>query len=113
MPAFPSILRVALNGMVEPDEDACKATGWDPEIVRTTIKCLNLNCERLQGARKKRLEDLGKWYNDADAELLKAAARKDLLPDETGRLPPFFTTARSFFREAAELVLAEHPQRWI
>ncbi|KAF0110551.1 MAG: hypothetical protein FD149_2640, partial [Rhodospirillaceae bacterium] len=35
------------------------------------------------------------------------------LPDEADRLPAFFTTTRSFFREAAELVLAEPPQSWI
>lgn len=42
-----------------------------------------------------------------------AAARMEFLPDETGRLPAFFTTTRSFFREAAESVLAEPPQNWI
>ena len=113
LPTSPSILRVTLDGRVEPDGTACQDAGWDPELVRGTIQRLGLNCERLRVARADRLQNLGKMYNPEDHNVLMAAARVELLPDEAGRLPAFFTTTRSFFREAAELVLAEHPQSWI
>ena len=44
---------------------------------------------------------------------MREAARAALTPSE-GRLPPFFTTNRSFFAEwGGEAILAEPPQDWI
>lgn len=113
LPTAASIMRVALDGRLEPDETACAAAGFDPAHVRDTIRLLGLNCERLRVSRADRLQNLGAMFNDMDAEVLIAAARRDLLPDQEGRLPRFFTTTRSFFREAAERVLADEPQAWI
>jgi len=37
LPALPSIARVTIDGLVEPDPDACRKTGHDPVEVATTI----------------------------------------------------------------------------
>jgi uncharacterized protein (TIGR02646 family) len=113
LPPLALILRVTLDGTMEPDEAACRTSGIDPLQVKETIRVLGLNCDRLRVAREAMLNDLSISYDDMDIDVLVAAARLTLLPDTSGRIPRFFTTARTFFREAAELVLSEHPQAWI
>jgi uncharacterized protein (TIGR02646 family) len=114
LPTALLVLRVALDGRLEVDEAACTTAGLDPGALGQTIRILGLNCERLRIAREDRLKFLAESFKgEEDIEILLAAARQNLLPDADGRLFRFFTTSRSFFREAAEAVLAEPPQAWI
>ena len=88
----------------------------DVEIrVCRTIDTLCLNVERLRRARARRWRALsanwGDWLDDA--EVLAAAARAELLPDDAGRLPRFFTTSRSFFGPLGEQIPAEELREWI
>ena len=91
--------------------------GVSPEDVNGIIEMLNLNARRLREARERRWRALNDEWGDwterlADRDHLHEAARRELLPDR-GRLPPFFTTARSYFGPVAERVLGEAPQAWI
>lgn len=114
MPTLP-LMRVRMDGRIEADEDACTAAGVPVRSVRRTIGTLCLNVERLRRARARRWRALnanwGDWLDDA--EVLAAAARAELLPDDAGRLPRFFTTSRSFFGPLGEQILAEEPRGWI
>ena len=114
LPTLP-LMRVRMDGRIEADEDACTAAGVPVRSVRRTIGTLCLNVERLRRARARRWRALnanwGDWLDDA--EVLAAAARAELLPDDAGRLPRFFTTSRSFFGPLGERVLAEEPRGWL
>ena len=115
LPALPSLLRVLTDGEIEPDPNACKSREIDPNRVLRTIKTLGLNVLRLKSARARRWQELRAgwedWSDDADA--MRKAASAELLPDASGVLPPFFTTARSYFGELAEEILAVSPRLWV
>lgn len=115
LPALPSLMRVRMDGRVEADEDACAANRVPVQRVLRTIDVLCLNVERLRRARAGRWRALndnwGDWLEDADA--MAAAARAELLPDDAGNLPRFFTTSRSFFGSLGEEILAEEPRGWV
>ena len=115
VPAMPSLVKVRLTGEIEADEAACQKHGISVEKVCRTIKILGLNVRRLRLAREKRWKALAKvWQRDyEDKQIMYAAARKELLPDNTERLSGFFTTSRCYFREVGEQVLAQAPQSWI
>ena len=117
LPARPSLLRVFDDGHIEADSTACTHMGVSPEDVNRMIEMLNLNARRLRKARERRWwalsDEWGDWAERlADQGYLHEAARRELLPDP-GRLPQFFTTARSYFGPVAERVLAEAPQTWV
>ena len=117
LPALPSLLRVFDDGRIEADAAACTSVGVSPEDVNRTIETLNLNAKRLRVARERRWRALndewGHWPERlADRDHLHAAARRELVPAD-GRLPQFFTTARSYFGPVAERVLGEAPREWI
>lgn len=116
LPALPSLVRVFDDGRIEADAAACASLGASPEDVNRTIEMLNLNARRLRVARERRWRALndewGDWAGLSDRDHLHGAARRELLPDH-GRLPQFFTTARSYFGPVAERVLGEAPQAWI
>ena len=115
LPALPSLVRVRMDGRIEADDDACAATGVPVESVHRTIHILRLNVERLRRARAKRWRALNDNWSDwlDDAEAMAAAAREELLPDDSGRLPRFFTTSRSFFGPLGEEILVEEPHEWV
>ena len=79
-----------------------------------TIQILGLNVPRLRGARAARWRHLqDDWYSyDDDPAKIRAAAKRELLPDESGKLPAFFTTTRSFFEPLAEAILDEAGLSW-
>ena len=115
LPALPSLTRVELDGRVEVDTKACDAHGVPPASVEKTIEILGLNVERLRLAREKRwraLDDNLREHHD-DPEVMMAAANGELTPSNTGDLPRFFTTSRSYFAPLSERILAEDPQDWI
>ena len=117
LPALPALLRVFDDGRIEADSKACTHVGVPPEDVNGIIEMLNLNAKRLRDARERRWRALndewGNWIERlVDRDHLHEAARRELLPDR-GRLPQFFTTARSYFGPVAERVLGEAPQAWI
>ncbi len=115
LPALPSLTRVFSDGRIEADEKACKETGFSVDSVNETISILGLNVERLRSERERRwrgLDDRWEAYRD-NAEVMEAAARSELLPSGGGKLPRFFTTARSYFAPLSESILAEPPQAWI
>ena len=115
LPALPSLVRVRMDGRIEADDDACAATGVPVESVHRTIHILRLNVERLRRARAKRWRALNDNWSDwlDDAEAMAAAAREELLPDDSGRLPRFFTTSRSFCGPLGEEILVEEPHEWV
>ena len=115
LPALPSLTRVALNGRMEADTNACNSHGIPAASVEKTIEILGLNVERLRLAREKRwraLDDGWREHHD-DREVMMAAAKGELKPGSDGDLPKFFTTSRSYFAPLSEDILAEDPQDWI
>ena len=114
LPALPSVVRVYDDGELSPNPTACQESGLDLTHVERTIEILRLNVARLRNARADRWRALRNdltHYGDDEA-LVRAAARRELFPNESGRLPPFFTTTRSFFGEVAEDVLDEPGLPW-
>lgn len=115
LPPLPSLVRVDDKGKISADKDACTDAEIDVSRVEKTIQILGLNVPRLRIARKRQWGDLHtiwKGYSN-DRQVMKEAARKELLPGEDGRLPPFFSTSRSYFGPVAEEILAEAPREWI
>ena len=115
LPALPSLTKVRYDGRIEAHADACSDVGVPAELVSNTIEILGLNVERLRLAREHRWNALSDSWEEhfGDSELLEAAARIELLPNEKNELPRFFTTSRSYFSEFGERILAESPQDWI
>lgn len=115
LPAVPSALRVKHDGALDVDPAVCRDQGLAQEKVQESIRILGLECVRLQRAREDKLRHLAEAWADwlTNADVLLAAARAELLPDSQGRLARFFTTSRSFFGQAAEIVLTDPPQAWI
>ena len=115
LPSLPSLLLVHPDGRIEADEAACRKAARSRSDVTETVRILGLNVERLRMMREdvwRTLDDQWSGYSD-DRDTMREAARAALTPRE-GRLPPFFTTSRSFFAEwGGEDVLAEAPQDWI
>ena len=50
-------------------------------------------------------------YNDPD--VMEFAARSELLPDQNGELPRFFTTSRSYFGLYGERCLKQDTRLWV
>ena len=120
LPALPGLLQVRLeDGEITPiDELACRVAGFSKRSISCTIEILGLNVPRLKRERLSRINDLyevaEQQLENFDApEFIENWARQELLPDSKGILPDFFTTARSYFGELAELILDEPPQAWI
>jgi len=115
LPALPSLIRVDYNGRIEADADACQKASIAVDRVENTINILGLNVKRLQRAREKHWAALSEFYQEYldDPQVIQEAARKELLPEEDGRLPRFFSTSRSYFGPVAEEILAEAPGNWI
>ena len=115
LPALPPLMRVRMDGRIEADEDACTTAGVPVQRVRRTIETLCLNVDRLRLVRAKHWRALSAAWGDRldDAKAMAAAARKELLPDDAGHLPRFFTTSRSFFGPFGEQILAEEPREWL
>lgn len=115
LPALPSLTRVLPNGKIEADTDACQAHNMNAARVEKTIKILGLNVRRLRLARKKRWDALNEnWasYFD-DPAVMEEMARGELLQNDDGNLPKFFTTSRSYFSPFSESILAKHLKEWI
>ena len=115
LPALESLMQVKFDGLIEVDTAACGTYGIAPDKLKTTIKILGLNVERLRVAREKRWNALNEnWESHFDDRtVMAAAARTELLPDAGGGLAKFFTTNRSYFAPLSEGILEEHPQAWI
>ena len=115
LPALPSLLRVGYDGRIQADQAACEETEHSVDAVNWTIKTLGLNVERLRVARERHwraLEDSWLEHLD-DLEVMEAAARGELLPQDDHRPPKFFTTSRSYFAPWGETILEEEPREWI
>lgn len=112
LPALPSLLMVLNTGEIEADATACANSGFQVEHVRRTIEILGLNVKRLVRARQRKWRNLNDIYTDDLDTLGTEAARVELTLGDNG-LPPFFTTARTFFGPFAETVLNEPPREWI
>ena len=115
LPDLPSLTRVNFDGRIEADAASCQSCGIHVHKVERTIEILGLNTERLRRARENRWSALSdNWASDIDdPEIMQAAARGELLPDEGNRLPRFFTTSRSYFGIYGENVLGQPPRDWI
>ena len=114
LPASPSLFRVVLNGDITADQGACAQAGVAVRSVENTIAFLGLNVPRLRQAREQYLTALDEHANDYlnNPDAIRIEARQTLLPDDC-YLPKFFTTARSYFGQLGERILAEPPQAWI
>ncbi|MCY4056301.1 MAG: TIGR02646 family protein [Cyanobacteria bacterium MAG CAR4_bin_6] len=115
LPALPSLMQVGFDGKIRADTEACRGVSVDVDRVNRTIDILGLNVERLQLAREERWRALNDKYKEhfGNPQVMKGAARSELLPGEDGRLPRFFSTSRSYFGPVAEAILGEAPQAWI
>ena len=114
LPALPSLVYVLIDGEIEPDVDACATAGIKSSRVQRTINILRLNVPRLKDARANLWQQLlSAWGEQSDGDTLRKAAEQELLPDETGMIPSFFTTTRSYFRPLSEEILAENLKSWI
>ena len=115
LPDMPSLVKVNFDGRIVEDVVACRVHGVPTTAVKNTIRFLGLNCERLRRARENRWDALNENWSYAleDISTFTAAARNELLPENTKLLPSFFTTNRSYFGRCAEQVLAEFPRSWI
>lgn len=115
LPETPSLFEVDSEGRITPNERGCAEAGIPAARVTATIETLRLNEERLRRDRTDRwFALLSVWSRYAnDVTRLRRAAKRELLPDASGRLRGFFTTARSYFGAAAETVLAEAPEEWV
>ena len=106
-------MRVGGEGLIEADEDPCRAADFDPDRVTRTVEVLNLNATRLRLAREKCRNDLVEWSRHIDdADTMKAWVRSVLTSDTDDRLPRFFTTSRFYFARVSERILNERPQTW-
>ncbi len=115
LPALPSLTRVLPNGKIEADTGACNIHNIAAARIEKTINILGLNVRRLRLAREKRWNALNEsWagYFD-DPTVMERAARGELLQNDNGALPKFFTTSRSYFSSVGENVLAEYPEDWL
>ena len=115
LPALPSLTRVLPDGKIEADTDACRVHSISAARIEKTITLLGLNVERLRIAREKRwnaLNDNWASYFD-DSAVMEEAARGELLRNDDGNLPKFFTTSRSYFSAFGESILAKRPEDWI
>ena len=115
LPALPSVTKVYPNGMIEADQHACAGCGVSAERVSRTIGVLGLNAERLRSRRERRWRALNQNWNEYfdDRDVMDAAARTELLPENNGHLRRFFTTSRSYFDQYGERILQQHTQPWI
>ena len=116
LPELPSLMHVGPDGRIEVDEDACQKADWAANGVSETIELLGLNVERLRRAREEHWRSLEEAWEDlqGDEDIMREAAREELLPDDDNdRLPQFFTTRRSYFGPLGEEILAEEPRGWI
>ena len=115
LPALPSLTRVLPNGKIEADTDACNIHNIATTRVEKTIDILGLNVRRLRLAREKRWNALNEVWaiHFGDSTVIERAARGELLQNNDGNLPKFFTTSRSYFSSVGESVLAECPEDWI
>ena len=115
LPALPALTRVDFRGRIEADTAACASCRISADRVNETIAMLGLNVKRLRAARARRWRGLGKRWGDHrnDAEVMRKAARLELLPADDGRLRRFFTTSRSYFAPLSENILAAPPQAWV
>ena len=111
-PASPSLYRVDPEGRITPDADACAAVGVPVSRVAASIRLVGLDVGRLRRARVAVRRDLLRLSagDEDDSATVEEVARQVLSPDTDGRLLEFFTTARSYFGDAAEAVLAEAPE---
>lgn len=122
LPALPTLMRVGYDGRIRADAEACQNASFDVNKVNKTIEILGLNVKRLQLAREKHWRYLSEEYQELfddpqiiqdNPQIIQEAARMELLPGKDNRLPPFFSTSRSYFGPVAEKILEEAPQEWI
>ena len=115
LPALPSLTRVLPNGKIEADTDACNIHNIAAARVEKTIEILRLNVRRLRLAREKHWNALNEFWatHFGDPMVMERVAREELLQNDDGSLPKFFTTNRSYFSPFGESILAEYPEDWI
>lgn len=118
VPAAPALFRVARDGTLAPDADACVAAGVDPVRAERHIAGLGLNVARLRNRRAAVFAALAASIDDllvvsADDSLVREFARRSLLPNDSGGLAPFHTVARSVFGPVAERILEAASDTWV
>ncbi len=115
LPKSPPLVCVRPDGTIAADGEGCRATGVDEGRVENTIAILGLKSERLRLARENRWNDLKRSWDALlyDDQVMRAAARKELLAGTDGNLSKFFTAGRSYFGRLGEEILDETPEEWI
>ncbi len=126
-PASPPIFECDSWGKLHVIEQNCLSTE-QAQRARQTITELNLNCPRLCNARRAVYDEMREGFQEnlknvseglpvSEAEDLALDVQIDQLwPDaRTGRLPAFFTAARSALgpQPAREAILAAEPETWL
>ncbi len=125
LPSSLPLFSSSRNGTLSVNQANCHQTGIDPVKAEKTIKELNLNCARLKDARLEVIEkikntfenemiELGETTSDEEIMALQVRLAEQFLFEKENKLGEFFTTIRSYFGTAAEIVLAKFPEeRWI
>jgi uncharacterized protein (TIGR02646 family) len=112
LPSDVSVFVVTDDGRMLVAAEACTANGISADEAKNALLDLGLQAPRLIAARKKIMQALAA-DNGAPSAENEHFARGELLPDGQGKIPPWFTTRRSYFGAIAEKILAEPPQDWI
>ncbi|BCH58370.1 hypothetical protein RvVAR0630_09940 [Agrobacterium vitis] len=113
LPAFPGIFKFhRVDGSdqisIEVDDKGCTAAGVDLTIAKQTIDMLKLDAPRLKRLRKVELDYLNEIVERSleagkeIEEILRELTLSQLVKDEDGNWPSFFSAKRSYLGHAAE-----------
>lgn len=98
LPPYPIVKAVYKDEglLFEPDDEACQKANIAPELVKSTLKLLGLNCSNLQRRRKAVWDDLMKEIKRAlperSEDAIQRVVRDNVEP--AGNMLPFFYTTR-------------------
>ena len=100
-----------VTGELQPNEDTCKNTtipnnhyGSVVELVKETIRILNLNCDRLNEKRKKVIKEFEKERTEMRRNPKTCSSIRDTIAKKwfMSKTPSFFTTRRILLGKYAE-----------
>lgn len=124
LPSALPLFSISRHGTISVNEANCHQAGIDPIKAENTIKELNLNCVRLKEARMEVFEKIRNTFENEMVKLGETASDEEIIDlqirlaeqflfENNAQLGEFFTTIRSYFGTAAEIVLAKNPERFI
>jgi uncharacterized protein (TIGR02646 family) len=101
-PALPAVVTVDDEGVIEPNEEGCKAVGIEKKDVQETLDKLGLNVPRLKLARKNLWDALKKNEPDLNVELITDQLAPSADKANTRVLREFWSTRRCFLNSFSD-----------